>query len=88
MSCIKAHRFRFKPGADTSCLFCSHETEDELHVLCKCTTYSNIRPEFLRRDGLRSSVPHHSVMETAKQCRLQQIPLFLIKAGKMRQITE
>ena len=29
----------------------SHETEDELHVLC-CTTYNNIRPDSLRRDGL------------------------------------
>ena len=47
VSWIKAHRFRFKPGADTSCPFCPHETEDELHVLCKCTTYNNIRPDFL-----------------------------------------
>ena len=88
VSWIKAHRFRFKPGADTSCPFFPHETEDELHVLCKCTTYNNIRPDFLRRDGLRSSVPYHSVMDTTNQCRLQQIALFLIKAGKMRQITE
>ena len=83
---IKAHRFRFKPGADTSCPFCPYETEDELHVLCKCTTYNDIRPDFLRRDGLRSSVPYHSVMETTNQCRLQQTALFLIKAGKMRLI--
>ena len=88
VSWIKAHRFRFKPGADTSCPFCPHETEDELHVLCKCTTYNNIRHGFLRRDGLWSSVPYHSVMETTNQCRLQQIALFLIKAGKMRQITD
>ena len=40
VSWIKAHRFRFKPGADTSCPFCPHETDDELHVLCKCTTYN------------------------------------------------
>ena len=88
VSWIKAHIFCFKPGADTSCPFCPHETEDGLHVLCKCTTYNNIRPDFLRRDGLRSSVPYHSVMETTNQCRLQQIALFLIKAGKMRQITD
>ena len=72
VSWIKAHRFRFKPGADTSCPFCAHETEDEL----------------LRRDGLRSSVPYHSVMEATNQCRLQQIALFLVKAWKMRQITD
>ena len=88
VSWIKAHRFRFKPGADTSCPFCPHESEDELHVLCKCTTYNNIRPDFLRRDGLRSSVPYHAVMETTNQCRLQQIALSLINAGKMRQITD
>ena len=88
VSWIKAHRFRFKPGADTSCPFCPHETEEELHVLCKCTMYNNIRPDFLRRDGLRSSVPYHSDMETTNQCRLQQTALFLIKAGKMRQITD
>ena len=88
VSWIKAHRFRFKPGADTSCPFCSHETEDELHVLCKCTTYNNIRSDFLRRDGLWSSVPYHLVMETTNQCRLQQVAWFLIKAGKTRQITD
>ena len=88
VSWIKAHRFRFRPGTDTSCPFCPHETEDELHVLCKCTTYNNIRPDFLRHDGLRSGVPYHSVMETTNQCRLQQTALFLIKAGKMRQITD
>ena len=65
VSWIKAHRFRFKPGADTSCPFGPHETEDELHVLCKCITYNHIRPNFLRRDGLRSGVPYHSVMEMA-----------------------
>ena len=37
VSWIKAYRFRFKPGADTLCPFCPHQTEDELHVLCKCT---------------------------------------------------
>ena len=78
----------FKPGADTSCPFCPHETEDELRVLCKCTTYNNIRPDCLRRDGLRSGVPYHSVRETTNQCRLQQIALFHINAGKMRQITD
>ena len=56
VSWIKAHRFRFKPGADTSRPFCPHETEDELHVLCKCTTYNNIRPDLLRGDSLRGSV--------------------------------
>ena len=88
MSWIKAHRFRVKPGADTSCPICPHETEDELLVLCKCTTHNNIRSDFLRHDGLRSSVPYHSIMETTNQCRLQRIALFLIKAGKMRQITD
>ena len=88
MSWIKARSFRFKPGADTSCPFCPHETKDELHVLCKCTTYNNIRPDILRRDGLQGSVPYHSVIETTKQCRLQRIALFLSKAGKMRQITD
>ena len=53
-----------------------------------CATYNNIGPYFLRRDGLRGSVSYHSVMKTTNQCRLQQIALFLIKAGKMRQITD
>ena len=88
VSWIKAHRFRFKPGADTWCPFCPHETEDDLHVLCKCTTYNNIRPDFLRRDGLRSSVPYHSVIDTTNQRRLQRTALFLSKAGKMRQTTD
>ena len=63
-------------------------SKTELHVLCKCTMHNNIRPDFLRRDGLRSSVPYHSVIETTNQCRLQQIALFLIMAGEMRQITD
>ena len=79
----QSHSFRFNPGADTSCPFFPHETEDEQHVLCKCTTNNNIRPDLLRRDGLRGGVSYHSVMETTNQCRLQQTALFLIKAGKM-----
>ena len=43
---------------------------------------------FLRRDGLRSSVSYHSFMETTNQFCLQQIALFLIKAGEMRQISD
>ena len=88
VSWIKARSFRFNPGADTSCPFCPHETKDELHVLCKRTMYNIIRPDFLRRDGLQGSVPCHLVIKTTNQCRLQQIALFLIKAGKMRQITD
>ena len=88
VSWIKAHRFRFNPGADTSCRFCPHETKDELHVLCKRTMYNIIRPDFLRRDGLQCSVPYHLVIKTTNQCRLQQIALFLTKAGKMRQVTD
>ena len=39
-------------------------TEDELHVLCKCTTYNNIRPDLLRRDSRRGSVSYLSGMQT------------------------
>ena len=88
VSLIKAHRFWFKPGADTLCPFCPHETEDELHVLCKCTMYNNIRPDFLRLGGLQDNVPYYSIRETTNQCHLQQTALFLIKAEKMRQITD
>ena len=61
--------------------------------ICGCGLSINaslnyIRPDFLRRDGLQSGVPYHSVMETTNQCCLQQNALFLIKAGKMRQITD
>ena len=79
VSWIKAHRFRFKPVLPT---------RDRGRTACSVQMYNNIRPDFLRHYGLRSSVPYHSVMEATNQCCLQQFALFLIKAGKMRQITD
>ena len=58
VSWIKAHSFRFNPGTDTSCPFCPHETEDELHVLflfcffCLLLLFlqmhNHIRPDFFK----------------------------------------
>ena len=44
VSWIKPHRFRFKPGADTSCPFCPHETEaKDVFVATKIITCGSSR---------------------------------------------
>ena len=54
---VQMRKFRFTPGSDFSCPFCPDQEEDEIHVLCECAEYDNIRPDLLWRE----SVPMRSV---------------------------